>query len=118
GSLSAVTGWFAVDDTITEDEFQGFVRRVVSDRDDLQAVQYAPLITDAERPLTEQQLAAEGHPGIITEAGADGVQVAGTRPQYAPIVYSYPRRGNETVYGLDTLARPQAQAAIERARDT
>ena len=118
GTLSAVTGWFAVDDSISETEFQGFVRRVVSGREDLQAVQYAPLITQAERPAVEQQLAAEGHAGMITQPGIDGVQVAGERSQYAPILYSYPQRGNETVYGLDALAREQAQAAIERARDT
>ena len=35
GTLSAVTGWFAVDDSISETEFQGFVRRVVSGREDL-----------------------------------------------------------------------------------
>jgi diguanylate cyclase (GGDEF)-like protein len=118
GSLSAVTGWFAVDDTVSEEEFQGFVRRVVADRVDLQAVQYAPLIADAQRPATEQQLAAEGHAGAITEPGAGGVQMAGTRSQYAPIVYSYPRRGNESIYGLDVLARSQAEGAIDRARDT
>jgi diguanylate cyclase (GGDEF)-like protein len=116
GTLSAVTGWFAVDESVSESEFQGFVRRVISGREDLQAVQYAPLITD--RLAVEQQLLAQGHAGQLTEPGAGGIQVAGIRPQYAPIVYSYPRRGNESVYGLDALYRSQAQDAIERARDT
>ncbi|HRY11285.1 MAG TPA: EAL domain-containing protein [Candidatus Nanopelagicales bacterium] len=118
GTLSAVTGWFAVDDNISEEEFRGFVQRVVSDRDDLQAIQFAPLIQDSERAALEQQLATEGHSGLITEVGVDGMQVAGSRSQYAPILYTYPRRGNENVYGLDALARPQTQRTIERARDT
>jgi len=118
GSLSAVAGWFAVDSMVSEPEFRTFVRHAFRDRDDIQAVQYAPLISDYQRAATEQQLATAGHAGSISEAGPQGLQPAGDREQYMPILYTYPALGNQNVYGLDALARPQTQKTILQARDT
>jgi len=118
GSLGSVAGWFSVHEYVAEAEFQQFVEATMSDRTDLQAVQYAPLVRADQRPKVERQLAARGHRGLITEPSAQGLQEAGPGRDYLPVIFSSPKSGNEMVYGLDALARPQTQSVIRRARDT
>lgn len=118
GSLGAVGSWFAVDEQVTAAEFHDFVKHSLQDRSDVQAVQFAPRVPGRQRSLVEAQLAAEGHGGTITAPGSQGLRLAPQRPQYLPILFSYPQAGNEVAYGLDLLARPETSKTIRLARET
>ncbi|HQR79588.1 MAG TPA: EAL domain-containing protein, partial [Actinomycetota bacterium] len=118
GSLGAVGSWFAVDEQVTESDFRTFVKQMLRDRSDVQAVQFAPRVPASERSRLEAQLTAEGHTGRITAPSTQGLGVAPRRRQYLPIVFSYPRAGNEVAYGLDLLARPETKTTIRLARTT
>jgi diguanylate cyclase (GGDEF)-like protein len=118
GSMGAVTGLFAIQSDIEEDEFLAFVRRAFTDRPDVQAVQYAPLISDDQRSDFEQKLAAAGHPATLHDPSPDGLVPSAQRDQYLPILYSYPRSTNSSTFGLDVFYREANRPYVLAARDT
>lgn len=76
----------------------------------LQALGYAPLIGDAERPAHVESLRAEGFPEYAIFPG-------GRRERYAPIVMIEPFRGmNLRGLGFDPLSEPRRRDAMDSAR--
>ena len=118
GSMGAVTGLFEIQSNITQQEFRAFVRRSFASRPDVQAVQYAPLISSSQRTEFESQLAQNGHPDGIRDPSPDGLVQSPPREEYLPIQYSYPQARNGQTYGLDVLYRPSNRPTVLAARDT
>ena len=117
GSMGAVTGLFEIQGDITQEEFRAFVRRAFAGRQDVQAVQYAPLISTSQRAEFEAQLTQNGHPrgsGIHHRTAWSPPQ----RVEYLPIQYTYPQARNGRTYGLDVLYRPTNRPTVLAARDT
>ena len=71
--MGAVTGLFEIQGDITQEEFRAFVRRAFAGRQDVQAVQYAPLISTSQRAEFEAQLTQNGHPKGIRDPSPDGL---------------------------------------------
>ncbi|MFZ5527365.1 MAG: bifunctional diguanylate cyclase/phosphodiesterase [Pseudomonadota bacterium] len=69
----------------------------------LVAVQFARLISEADKPRFEQEHAI--HP-------------PGQRAVYLPVVYVEPRAGNEQLLGYDQIFEATRRTVMERARDT
>ena len=118
GSLGSVAGLFTIQSDLSSQQFEAFVERTFGDRTDLQAIEYASLISDDERARFERQLRKGGHPAGITDPTPDGLLSSSVRPQYLPITYVAPSDGNEGAVGLDVLYRPNTSETVRLARDT
>lgn len=116
GSLSAL---FEASHHVSRREFHEHFRslRALDRYPALQAVQYAPRVTRAERVRFEASVRADtslrpqGYPDFR-------IHPPGDREEYFPVLYNEPMEGNETVFGHDQAAEPARRAALERARDT
>ena len=105
---------------VTRQAFAAFVARSLAEYPGIQALEWAPLVTSAERATYEQTVQAEGHPVFqITELGADEQLIrARDRSSYIPVTFVAPLAGNEAALGFDLNSSPARVAAIEPARDS
>ena len=87
--MGAVTGLFEIQGDITQEEFRAFVRRAFAGRQDVQAVQYAPLISTSQRAEFGPSSPRTG----IQRGSGIHHRTAWSPPQrveYLPIQYTYP----------------------------
>ena len=105
------------DNQISQGDFSRFVQRALSSYPGIQALEWAPHITAAERSRYEQTLPPD-RPGI-TERNAEGLLMsARSRAEYVPVTYIEPLSGNEIALGYDLASDATRRIALERARDT
>lgn len=98
---------------ISRDDFHGLVHDLLRRFPTIQAVEWAPVVTQAERAQFEaaQRQAAPGFE--IREPEPDGrSHRAPERERYLPVTYAEPMRGNEEAVGLDLAANPDRDAAV------
>ena len=88
-------------------------------RSGLQALSWAPRVTDADRAAFEAAAQAEGLADYhINEPSAAGaLQPAAARPVYFPLRYAAPRNSGAPI-GLDILSDPQRVKTVRRALST
>jgi signal transduction histidine kinase len=100
-------------------EFINYVARSLNTYPGIQALEWAPLVWQADRLAFEQTVQAEGYPNFqITELTSDNQLVrAGDRPYYIPVTYVVPFADNEAAFGFDLNSNPARATAIESARD-
>jgi diguanylate cyclase (GGDEF)-like protein len=78
----------------------------------IQALGYAPLVGDWERPAHLKRMRESGFPDYA-------IRPEGERAQHVVIVYAEPFAGRNTrVLGFDMYADPMRRAALDRARET
>jgi signal transduction histidine kinase len=106
--------------TINRRTFASFVRRSLQTYPSIQALEWAPLVQQANRLDYERKIQLDGYPGFkITELGADGSLVSATpRTSYMPVTYVEPLLDNELALGYDLASDLTRAAAIAKARDT
>jgi PAS domain S-box-containing protein len=104
---------------VDHDRFQRFAGRKLARYPELQAIEWAPRVAEASRETFEESV-RRTHPTFeILERGAAGeLARASSRPEYVPVYYVEPYRGNEKALGLDHASEPARREALERARDT
>jgi signal transduction histidine kinase len=100
-------------------EFAGYVARSLDAYPGIQALEWAPLVRQADRLAFERTVQAEGYPNFqITELTSDNQLVrAGDRPYYVPVTYVVPFADNEAAFGFDLNSNPARAIAIESARN-
>ncbi len=105
---------------VDRQSFGYFVERSLQTYPGIQALEWAPLVQQANRLAYEQAVQEEGYPDFkITELGADGSLVrAAQRPYYIPVTYVEPLLGNESAWGYDLHAHVTRATAIAEAVDT
>jgi signal transduction histidine kinase len=102
---------------VSQADFSRFVQRALSSYPGIQALEWAPRVTAAERSRYEVTLPPD-RPGI-TERNVDDVLIlARPRPEYVPVTYIEPLSGNEVALGYDLASDETRRIALERARDT
>jgi two-component sensor histidine kinase len=86
----------------------------------VQALEWAPVVPQAQRARLEEAVRREGYPAFaITDRGPDGRMVpAPTRAEYVPVLFMEPYNGNETALGFDLTSLPSRREVIDRARDS
>ena len=102
---------------VEQREFSFFVRPALQRHPSLAALEWAPLVKDADRAAFVERVRHEGYPAFeIREPGPDGTMVrSGTRPVYLPLAYLEPRL--EEVRGLEVLFEPGRAVEIWAAID-
>jgi signal transduction histidine kinase len=103
---------------VNQDEFSRFVQRAIVSYPGIQALEWAPRVAAAERSRYETNPAFGSL--NITERNAlgDMIVAMGDRPEYIPVTYIEPLRGNEVALGYDLASDPTRRLALEKARDT
>ncbi|MBD2069333.1 CHASE domain-containing protein [Leptolyngbya sp. FACHB-671] len=104
---------------VERQEFSNYVARSLNTYPGIQALEWAPLVQQADRLAFERTIQAEGYPNFqITELTSDNRLVrAGDRPYYIPVTYVVPFANNEAAFGFDLNSNPARAVAIEFARD-
>jgi signal transduction histidine kinase len=103
---------------VERQEFADYVARPLSTYPGIQALEWAPLVRQADRTRFEQRVQAEGYPNFqITELSKNRLVQADDRPFYIPVTYVVPFAGNEAAFGFDLNSNPVRALAIQTARD-
>jgi serine/threonine protein kinase/CHASE1-domain containing sensor protein len=102
---------------VEQHEFSTFVRPALARHRSLAALEWAPLVLEAERQAFEAKLRAAGYADFeIREPSESGkLERSGPRPQYLPLTYLEP--AVEAVRGLEVLSEPSRRVDIEAAID-
>ena len=104
---------------VSRTEFRQFVSPALSRQPELLALEWIPKISAAERSRYEQNAAADGLDGFqVTEISAGVIRPAASRPEYFPVYYLEPIRGNAPALGLDLGHHEQRRLALEKAADS
>jgi signal transduction histidine kinase/CHASE1-domain containing sensor protein/FixJ family two-component response regulator len=103
---------------VERDEFHTFVQPFFAHMVGIQALEWVPRVTDADRDRFEADLRRRGFKDFqITEKGPDGrLRRAARRDEYFPVCYLEPFRGNEPAFGYDANSSPDRRAALVQAR--
>ena len=117
--LRGLQGLFIASDDVSRMDFHQYARALEIEEGTLglQAVQFARLVGDAQRPAFEARVRADttlepgGYPRF-------SVQPEGTRTYYVPTLYNEPMRGNEAAFGYDTAFGAVRMAVLAAARDS
>ncbi len=119
-ALYSLRSAFALQGGVTQAEFLRLARDLAARNPGVQAFEWVPVVTAAERAAVESALSREagGRPITLNERGADGrLRPAGPQPDYLPIRYVYPLAGNAEVLGYDLQTGP-TRSVLARAGAT
>lgn len=107
-------------ESVSRDEFETFAGDMLRAVPGIQALEWIPLIPNAERVAYEQAASADGLVGFrITERSPEGEMVAvSVRDEYFPVYYVVPMEGNEAAVGFDLGSNEARLDALNLARDT
>ena len=122
GSLSPAR-WlqaaFAAFPELTSEQFAGYVKAEAQDNQSVRALEWIPVVPDAERDRYEAEARQRWPDFAITGRSAGGeLGPATTRDVYYPVYYVEPISGNEAAIGFDLGSDPERLRALELARDS
>ena len=109
---------FDVTTTLTREGFRRFTARHEQHRGELQALEWVPRVSGADRPAFEAAARRQGLSSFrITDLVAPSSQAeAAERAEYFPVFYIEPFEGNEAALGLDLSSEAARREALEGAR--
>ena len=116
--LEQMAGLMTQDKTrmVTREGFANFVSRSLARYPMIQALEWAPIIFNAERQKFEIIQRKDVPKFDIKERDAQGkLLTAQVRDSYYPVVYVEPLAGNEPALGFDLASNPTRLAAIQKA---
>jgi CHASE1-domain containing sensor protein len=118
--LRSLAAFHKSSERITRQQFQTFVKSLAKNGAGIQALEWIPRVSHAERARYEEQARAEGFPNFrITEMSAEGKLIpAASRPEYYPVFYVEPYAGNEAAIGFDLASDPLRKKALDSAMET
>lgn len=116
GSLHALASFFDVNERITAQQFQDFVRPLLAVLPGVQALEWAPLVPAADRQRFEGQVGADFPNFQILQLNQDGRMIsAGARERYFPVLYIAPLEPNREALGFDLASQPTRLAALDES---
>ena len=118
--VNSIAGLFNSSNEVSRKEFHDFVQNTLLRQRGIQALEWIPLVSDAELEKHTQLARNSGFENfIITQLGEDAkIQPAQKQDYYLPVFYVEPYAGNEKAVGFDLSSHPGRLAAINMARDT
>lgn len=111
--------YYSVEGQVKRQDFAEYVSRSLSTYPGIQALEWAPLVEQAERTAFEAGVQAQGYRHFqITELSSNNRLIrAGHRPYYIPVDYVVPFTNNEAAFGFDLNSHPARAMAIAFAKD-
>ncbi len=118
--IPSIGDFFIASDEVDRSAFRQFVQRPLSKHPNIQYLAWVPLVRSPARTAYEEAARADSSPDFqISELDASGkILSAGDRPEYWPVYYVEPAKGNETVLGFDLGSHPAFRDALELSRAT
>lgn len=118
-ALQALQTYYNASPSIDRHGFQWFVSPLLQNGS-IQAFDWIPRVPRERRAKYENAARREGLRGFeIKEKTAGGELIrAGDRPEYFPVYFVEPLRGNEAALGFDLASNRARLSALEKARDT
>ena len=113
--LTVTNQLFSAVQPVTREQFHAFTKPLLARYPFIQAFNYHRLVTHAERPAVEAELAALVPGTRITEMSGGARRVAPDRPLYSIVHYLEPMAGNERAFGLDVAQNRTVLSGLERA---
>ena len=119
-ALRSLGSFYSASIAVDREEFRTFTSQSLANFQGIQALEWSPIIPFSEREAFENSLKKAGYPNVkITERNAaKQVSPAGVRPEYIPVSFVEPYKGNEKALGYDLYSNDIRREAINRARDT
>lgn len=118
-AIESLEAFYRATANVSREEFKTFVQPFFSQGLGLQALEWIPRITDAERRRYSQQatddLAREFR--IVEMDSLRRLTTAAKRNEYFPVYFVEPYEGNEAALGFDLSSNPARAAALNKARD-
>ncbi len=117
--LEAMSALYHVFAVIDREQFAAFVEPFLKRSHVIQALEWVPRVDREERPDFERKARAWNPKFEITERNAQGGLVtAADRPEYFPVAFVEPLKGNQPAVGFDIASEPARREALERMRAT
>ena len=118
-ALEWIVAFFSSSSRVERTEFQTFVAMHGAKRSGIQALEWIPRVSDADRVAFENAARADGLTRFtFRQIGDGGMEPASIRAEYFPVFYVEPMAGNEKALGFDLASNPARKAALEKSRDT
>ena len=105
---------------VEREEFRSFVARALTERPEIQALEWIPRVSASERATYEELASIDGFLQFqIAERQVQGTMVpAAAREEYFPVYFVEPYEGNEIALGFDLASNPTRLEALNKSRDT
>lgn len=118
-TIQAVDSFLTVTDRLSRDRFSSFVHQTEGSISMLFAVEWAPVVKDADRKAVEAQARLEGIDDFtIRDLAPDGRFVpAPSQPDYVPVLFGEPWTTARNRLGFNLMSDAKRREALERARD-
>ena len=119
--LRSLGSFYAASTMVEREEFRTFVAHSLANFQGVQALGWNPRIPFSERDAFEHSVRSEGYRNFrISEWDTDDKRIvrAGNRPEYVPVGFIEPYKGNEIALGYDVYSDKPRREAIDRATDT
>ena len=119
-ALHVIKSFYASSDNIEREEFRTFVTRQLVRHPGIQALEWIPRVSNAERAAYEVTARQDGYAHFqITQRAQQGTMTKATpRKEYFPVYYVEPYKGNEIAFGFDLGSSPARLDALNKSRDT
>jgi len=114
--LASIANLFEASREVTRAEFARFVKPALERHPGIRALEWIPLVPEAERSRYEEAARADGLVGFqFRERSPDGTMApASARDEHLPIYFMEP--GHPLVLGFDCASDPERRDCAERAR--
>nr|CRH05741.1 Putative histidine kinase with one CHASE domain, two PAS domains, one HisKA domain and HATPase c domain [Candidatus Magnetococcus massalia] len=118
--LLSIDGFYRGSAHVDRQEFAQFVQRSLLRHPTLQALEWIPKVSHAERQRYEEAARRDGMTDYqIRERSREGEMVAASRRDtYFPVYYVEPMQGNEMALGFDLASSAARLKALNQARDS
>ncbi|MBF0380740.1 MAG: CHASE domain-containing protein [Magnetococcales bacterium] len=119
GSLYGIRGLFLASTNVDRQEFKTFVTPFLSNLPGVQALEWIPKVTNAQRLKFETDTQKEGFNSFqITQRQSQGSMVrAKKRQEYFPVHYLEPFQKNRAAFGFDLASSATRLETLEKSRD-
>jgi len=118
--LTELKAFYESTTSVDRNQFKGFTQPLLAYHSGLRALEWIPLVKDAQRETYRESARKDGLNNYrITERNNVGQLVrAERRAEYFPIYYVEPLKGNEAAVGYDLSSETTRRSALNIARRT
>jgi PAS domain S-box-containing protein len=115
-ALYSEAGFFAASREVDRDRFRVFARYWLARHRSIQALEWIPRVRHAERSSYENAARSDGYPDFrVTEKAEQGQLVERSpQPEYFPVYYVEPYKGNEIALGFDLSSDKKRLSALNQ----
>ena len=116
-AVHSIAGFYQSSKFVDRDEFRSFVSGPLERYPGIQALEWIPRVTRAQRWHFEESARMAGYTDFrFTERRDRRLVTAGERDEYYPVYYVEPEAPNQRALGFDLASNPTRRAALEAAR--